>query len=158
MTRHRLTALRYPKAFIEDVCKLVELHLRFHGFGSGEWSDAAVRRYATDAGPLLERLHVLVRSDCTTRNRRKAAALSHSYDILEQRIAILRKQEELDRIRPALDGNEIGELLALPPGPIIGKAYRWLLELRMAEGPIEPEDARRRLREWATSQGLEPSD
>ncbi len=92
MTRQRLVALRYPKAFVEDVSKLVELHLRFHGFGRGEWTDAAVRRYATDAGPLLERLHVLVRSDCTTRNSRKAATLADSYDHLEQRIAVLRSR------------------------------------------------------------------
>jgi poly(A) polymerase len=158
MTRKRMVALRYPKAVVEDVSRLVELHLRFHGFGRGEWSDAAVRRYATDAGPLLERLHVLVRSDCTTRNRRKAASLANSYDLLEQRIAILRKQEELERIRPDLDGTEIGEVLGVPPGPVIGKAYRYLLELRMEEGPLDPEDARKRLRAWARAQGIGPAD
>jgi poly(A) polymerase len=154
MTRLRLRALRYPKAVVEDVAKLVELHLRFHGFGRGEWSDAAVRRYATDAGPLLERLHVLVRSDCTTRNKRKAATLARSYDVLEERIAQLRKQEELDRIRPDLDGNEIGRVLGVPPGPVIGQAYRWLLELRMNEGPLDPQEARKRLREWAHETGI----
>ncbi len=157
MTRKRMTALRYPKAQIEDVSKLVELHLRFHGFGRGEWTDAAVRRYATDAGPLLDRLHVLVRSDCTTRNRRKAAMLAASYDELERRIAELREKEELDRIRPDLDGNEIGTVLGVPPGPVIGKAYRWLLELRLNEGPMEPDAARERLREWAREQGITPA-
>jgi poly(A) polymerase len=154
MTRKRMVALRYPKAVVEDVSRLVELHLRFHGFGRGEWSDAAVRRYATDAGPLLERLHVLVRSDCTTRNRRKAASLSDSYDLLEQRIDVLRKAEELDRIRPDLNGDEIGEVLGIRPGPMIGKAYRYLLELRMEEGPLHPDEARKRLRGWAEEQGI----
>jgi poly(A) polymerase len=156
MTRKRMMALRYPKSVVEDVSRLVELHLRFHGFGRGEWTDAAVRRYVTDAGPLLERLHVLVRSDCTTRNRRKAASLAHSYDLLEQRIQILRKQEELDRIRPDLNGNEIMALLGIPGGPMVGKAYDYLLELRMEEGPVDPEVARRRLLEWAAAQGVGP--
>jgi poly(A) polymerase len=146
--------LKYPKAIVEDVSKLVELHLRFHGFGRGEWSDAAVRRYATDAGPLLERLHVLVRSDCTTRNKRKAVSLARSYDVLEKRIARLREKEELDRIRPDLDGTEIGEILGVSPGPVIGRAYRYLLELRMDEGPLGPEEARKRLRAWADEQGI----
>jgi poly(A) polymerase len=158
MTRKRMVALRYPKAIVEDVSRLVELHLRFHGFGRGEWSDAAVRRYATDAGPLLERLHVLVRSDCTTRNRRKAASLANSYDLLEQRIAILREQEELERIRPDLDGTEIGKILGVPPGPVIGQAYRYLLELRMEEGPLEREDARKRLLAWAQQKGIGSTD
>jgi poly(A) polymerase len=156
MTRKRMVALRYPKAVVEDVSRLVELHLRFHGFGRGEWSDAAVRRYATDAGPLLERLHVLVRSDCTTRNRRKAASLAASYDLLEQRIELLRKKEELDRIRPDLNGDEIGEALGIRPGPMIGKARNYLLELRMEEGPLGPEEARKRLLEWAAKQGIGP--
>ncbi len=154
MTRKRLSALRYPKNVVEDVTRLVELHLRFHGFGRGEWTDAAVRRYATDAGPLLERLHVLVRSDCTTRNRRKAAALAAAYDELEERIALLREQEELERIRPDIDGNEIMELLGLPPGPLVGKAYRYLKDLRMEEGPLGADEARKRLQAWAAEQGI----
>jgi poly(A) polymerase len=154
MTRRRLAALRYPKTFVDEVAKLVELHLRFHGFGRGEWTDAAVRRYATDAGPLLERLHVLVRSDCTTRNRRKAAMLAENYDHLEQRIAALREQEELDRIRPDLDGNEIQQVLGIGPGPLVGKAWKFLLEIRMNEGPLEPDEARKRLLEWAREQGI----
>ena len=156
MSRKRMSELRYPKSVIEDVAKLVELHLRFHGFGRGEWSDAAVRRYATDAGPLLDRLHVLVRSDCTTRNKRKAASLAHSYDVLEERIERLRKQEDLDRLRPDLDGNQIGALLGLPPGPLLGTAYRFLLELRTEEGPLGAEEATRRLLGWAREQGIEP--
>jgi poly(A) polymerase len=154
MTRRRLAALRYPKAFVDEVSKLVELHLRFHGFGRGEWTDAAVRRYATDAGPLLDRLHVLVRSDCTTRNKRKAATLAKSYDELEVRIAALREQEELDRIRPDLDGNEIMEILGIPGGPLVGKAYKFLLEVRMDEGPLDPGEARKRLVEWARENGV----
>ncbi len=114
-----------------------------------------MRRYATDAGPLLDRLHVLVRSDCTTRNKRKAASLAHSYDVLEERIARLREQEDLDKLRPDLDGNQIGELLGIPPGPRIGEAYRYLLELRKEEGPLGLEEARRRLLIWAREQGIE---
>jgi poly(A) polymerase len=156
MSRKRLRELRYPKAVVEDVAKLVELHLRFHGFGRGEWSDAAVRRYATDAGPLLDRLHVLVRSDCTTRNKRKAASLAHSYDVLEERIARLREQEDLDRLRPDLNGDEIMALLGIPGGPLVGQAWKFLLELRKEEGPLGAQEARERLRGWAREQGIDP--
>ncbi|WP_397222235.1 CCA tRNA nucleotidyltransferase [Nocardiopsis lambiniae] len=149
MSRKRLTALRFPKDVISDVAALVGLHLRFHGYGKGEWTDSAVRRYARDAGPLLERLHILTRADCTTRNRRKAAALARSYDDIERRIEALAEQEELDRIRPDLDGNEIQEILGLGPGPEIGKAYRYLLELRLENGPMEKEAAIEELRAWA---------
>ncbi len=149
MSRKRLTALRFPKDVVSDVASLVALHLRFHGYGKGEWTDSAVRRYARDAGPLLERLHILTRADCTTRNRRKAAALARSYDDIERRIAALAEQEELDRIRPDLDGNEIQEILGLKPGPEIGKAYRYLLELRLENGPMEKEAATEALRAWA---------
>ncbi|QUX26316.1 CCA tRNA nucleotidyltransferase [Nocardiopsis sp. MT53] len=149
MSRKRLTALRFPKDVVSDVSSLVALHLRFHGYGKGEWTDSAVRRYARDAGPLLERLHILTRADCTTRNRRKAAALARSYDDIERRIAALAEQEELDRIRPDLDGNEIQEILGLKPGPEIGKAYRYLLELRLENGPMEKEAATEALRAWA---------
>nr|WP_130293619.1 CCA tRNA nucleotidyltransferase [Pseudonocardia sediminis] len=149
MTRKRLKELRYPKAVIDDVCQLVYLHLRFHGYGKGEWTDSAVRRYVTDAGPLLERLHRLVRSDCTTRNRRRANALQRSYDSLEDRIAELREQEELDAIRPDLDGNRIMELLGVGPGPAVGKAYKHLLALRMEQGPLGAERAESELRAWA---------
>lgn len=148
MTRKRLKALRYDKATIADVSRLVELHLRFHGYGSGEWTDSAVRRYITDAGPLLGRLHKLTRSDCTTRNRRKAARLARSYDDLEQRIERLREQEELAAIRPELNGNEIAEILDISPGPILGKAYKHLLAVRMEQGPIGKEATEAELRRW----------
>jgi poly(A) polymerase len=154
LTRKRLRELRYPKTVVDDVTQLVFLHLRFHGYGTGEWTDSAVRRYVTDAGPLLDRLHALVRSDCTTRNRRRAAALQRSYDSLEQRIATLRAQEELDAIRPDLDGNAIMRLLGLPPGPLVGRAYKHLLALRMERGPLEPAEAEAELRRWAAENGV----
>ncbi|MFE1076938.1 CCA tRNA nucleotidyltransferase [Nocardiopsis alba] len=149
MSRKRLTALRFPKDVVGQVGHLVALHLRFHGYGKGEWTDSAVRRYARDAGDQLERLHILTRADCTTRNRRKAAALARSYDDIERRIETLAEQEELDRIRPDLDGNEIQEILGVGPGPLVGKAYRFLLELRLEHGPMEKETAERELRSWA---------
>jgi poly(A) polymerase len=155
LTRKRLRDLRYPKAVVDDVAQLVFLHLRFHGYGTGEWTDSAVRRYVTDAGPLLDRLHALVRSDCTTRNRRRAAALQRSYDSLEQRIAALRAQEELDAIRPDLDGNAIMTLLGVPPGPLVGRAYKHLLALRMERGPLGPEEAEAELRRWAAENGVD---
>jgi len=154
MTRRRLRELRYPRAVVDEVSQLVFLHLRFHGYGTGEWTDSAVRRYVTDAGPLLERLHALVRSDCTTRNRRRAAALQRSYDSLEQRIAALRAQEELDAIRPDLDGNAIMQLLGIPPGPLVGKAYKHLLALRMERGPLSHDEAEAELRRWAAENGV----
>jgi poly(A) polymerase len=113
-----------------------------------------VRRYVTDAGPLLDRLHALVRSDCTTRNRRRAAALQRSYDSLEGRIATLRAQEELDAIRPDLDGNAIMELLGIPSGPLVGRAYKHLLGLRMERGPLAPDEAEAELRRWAAENGI----
>jgi poly(A) polymerase len=154
LVRKRLHALRYPKDVIEDVAGLVYLHLRFHGYGTGEWTDSAVRRYVTDAGPLLPRLHKLVRADCTTRNRRKAAALRASYDSLETRIARLQVEEDLARVRPDLDGNEIMRLLDLPPGPLVGQAWRLLKDLRLEHGPLAHEDAVAALYEWARERGL----
>ncbi|NEC64235.1 CCA tRNA nucleotidyltransferase [Streptomyces sp. SID9727] len=153
MTKKRMTALKYSNEMVKDVSKLVELHLRFHGYGDGEWTDSAVRRYVRDAGPLLERLHKLTRSDCTTRNKRKAAALSRTYDGLEERIAQLKSQEELDAIRPDLDGNEIMQILGVGPGPVIGKAYAFLLELRLENGPLERDVAVAELKEWWEAQG-----
>ncbi|WP_425550818.1 CCA tRNA nucleotidyltransferase [Actinoallomurus liliacearum] len=153
MTKSRLTALRYPKDVVADVSRLVELHLRFHGYGTGEWTDSAVRRYVRDAGHLLPRLHKLTRADCTTRNRRKAAALARTYDQLEARIARLQQQEELSKIRPELDGNEIQQILGIQPGPAVGKAYKFLLDLRLDRGPIGKEAAAEALREWAREQG-----
>jgi poly(A) polymerase len=154
MTRQRLTALRYPKDVIEDVSRLVELHLRFHGYSGGTWTDAAVRRYVRDAGPLLDRLHRLTRSDCTTRNARKAAALASAYDSLELRIAELAEREDLAAIRPDLDGNDIMAELGLGPGRAVGEAYRHLLALRMELGPMSREDAVAALHEWAADQGI----
>lgn len=152
MTRRRLRELRYPRSVIDDVSQLVFLHLRFHGYSGGTWTDSAVRRYVTDAGPLLDRLHRLVRSDCTTRNRRRAAALQRSYDGLEDRIAELRKQEELDSIRPDLDGNAIMTVLGIPAGPAVGRAYGHLLSVRMERGPLTREDAEAELRRWAAAE------
>src|SRR6202035_1112841 len=122
-TKRRLTALRFPNEVVRDVSRLVELHLRFHGYGEGEWTDSAVRRYVRDAGPLLSRLHVLTRADCTTRNRAKAARLARAQDDLEKRIAQLSEQEELARIRPDLDGNAIMQILRVPPGRVVGRAH-----------------------------------
>jgi poly(A) polymerase len=152
MARARLKALRYSKEIAEDVAQLVFLHLRFYGYGRGEWTDSAVRRYVVDAGPLLPRLNKLVRSDCTTRNKRKAAALAAAYDALEARIARLRQQEELDAIRPDLDGNEIMAVLGIDPGPMVGRAYRHLLALRMEHGPLGHDRAVEELRKWAAEQ------
>jgi poly(A) polymerase len=149
MTRKRLRALRYPSQVVEDVAQLVFLHLRFHGYGGGEWTDSAVRRYVTDAGELLLRLHKLVRADCTTRNRRKAAALQRIYDDLEQRIERIRAEEDLAAVRPDLDGNEIMALLGLKPGPDVGRAWRYLKELRLDRGPLSREEAEAELRRWA---------
>jgi poly(A) polymerase len=158
MTRKRLTELKFPKDVIADVSKLVELHLRFHGYGDGEWTDSAVRRYVRDAGPLLSRLHVLTRADCTTRNARKAARLAASYDALEARIEVLRDQEELDKIRPELSGNEIMSVLGLEPGPLIGRAWNHLLEVRLEHGEIGRERVTQELLRWAETEGIRPDD
>jgi poly(A) polymerase len=148
MARKRLKALRYSNEIVEDVAQLVFLHLRFYGYRSSEWTDSAVRRYVRDAGPLLPRLHKLVRSDCTTRNKRKAAALAAAYDALEQRIAELKAKEDLDALRPDLDGNQIMAALGIPAGPLVGKAYKHLLELRIEQGPRGEERARDELKRW----------
>jgi poly(A) polymerase len=148
LTAKRLRALRYDKETISQVSRLVELHLRFHGYGEGTWTDSAVRRYVTDAGPLLERLHRLTRADCTTRNRRKAQRLSTAYDELEARIEKLRGEEELASIRPDLDGEQIMEILAIPPGRDVGAAYRFLMELRLDRGPLGEDVAREELLAW----------
>ncbi len=154
MAEERMRALRYPAEEIAAVRRLVELHLRFHGYGDDVWTDAAVRRYARDAGPLLDRLNELTRCDCTTRNKAKAAALAARMDDLERRIAELRQREELDALRPDLDGNQIMEHLGIGPGRVVGQARDFLLELRMEEGPLGEEEAYRRLDEWwAARQG-----
>lgn len=148
LTRKRMKALRFSNDEIDAVSSLVELHLRFHGYGSGEWTDSAVRRYVRDAGDQLERLHVLTRADCTTRNKRKADRLRRTYDDLEARIAVLAEQEELAAMRPDLDGNQIMEVLGLGPGREVGEAYRHLLELRMDHGPLGEERATEELLSW----------
>ncbi|MGI8435120.1 MAG: CCA tRNA nucleotidyltransferase [Nocardioidaceae bacterium] len=148
MARRRLQALRFSRDQVDAVSQLVELHLRFHGYGSGEWTDAAVRRYVRDAGDNLERLHVLTRADCTTRNRRKAEHMRRTYDDLESRIAELAEQEELAALRPDLDGQQIMALLDVPPGPVVGQAYRFLLELRIEKGPLSEGEARDELLSW----------
>jgi poly(A) polymerase len=148
LTRKRMQALKFSNAEIDAVSHLVELHLRFHGYGSGEWTDSAVRRYVRDAGDQLDRLHVLTRADCTTRNRRKAERLWRTYDALEDRIERLAAEEELASLRPALDGNQIMAILGLSPGREVGEAYRFLMELRLDEGVLSEEEAEARLRAW----------
>ena len=153
LVRKRLQAMKYSKEIVEQVARLTFLHLRFHGYGSGEWTDSAVRRYVTDAGELLPRLHKLVRSDSTTRNKRRAAMLSATYDSLEQRIQELSEAEDLARVRPDLDGNRIMELLEISPGPDVGAAWRFLKELRLERGPVDPETAEAELLSWWRSRG-----
>ncbi len=148
MTRKRLRELRYPNELIDDVSKLVELHLRFHGYGTGEWTDSAVRRYVRDAGDQLDRLHILTRADSTTRNPRKALKLQQTYDHLEARIVQLSAAEELNAIRPDLDGNQIMEILGVGPGREVGQAYRFLLDLRMDRGPLSQDQAIEALKAW----------
>jgi poly(A) polymerase len=153
MARKRMRALKYSNQMIDDVSQLVYLHLRFHGYGDGAWTDSAVRRYVTDAGPLLPRLHKLVRADCTTRNKRRAARLQANYDELEARIAELAAKEDLRRVRPDLDGNEIMELLGIPAGPEVGEAWRYLKELRLERGPLSKEEATAELLAWWNARG-----
>jgi poly(A) polymerase len=154
MARTRMVELRYPTDLVDDVAKLVELHLRFHTYRMG-WTDSAVRRYVRDAGDLLDDLNELTRCDCTTRDARKAAALARRMDELEARITELQAEEELRKIRPALDGNQIMKFLGVPPGPVVGEALAFLLELRLDEGPMSEDEAYAHLREWARERGLE---
>ena len=152
ITRKRMQALRFSGDVTDDVCRLVELHLRFHGYGSGEWTDSAVRRFVRDAGPLLGRLLKLTRADCTTRNRRRAAELAAQIDDLEVRIARLEVEEGLAALRPDLHGEQIMAILGVPPGPVVGRAYRFLLDLRLDRGPVGPEAAEAELRTWWSTQ------
>jgi len=153
MARERLTALRYPNAVIDDVCTLIELHLRFHGYGDG-WTDAAVRRYVRDAGPLLDRLNQLTRADVTTRNADRARRFAALQDELEERIAALAERENLESIRPPLDGDQVMEHLGVQPGPAVGEALAYLLDLRMERGPIGQDEAFLLLDAWAKERGL----
>ena len=148
LAKKRLKALRFDNNTIDSVARLIELHLRFFGYSEQAWTDSAVRRYVRDAGGELERLHILVRADVTTRNKRKADHLSFAYDDLEARIAVLAEQEELQAIRPELDGEAIMAILDLPPGREVGEAYRFLLELRLDEGEIGVDEVTKRLRAW----------
>lgn len=148
MARKRMRELKYSKQMISDVSQLVYLHLRFHGYGDGRWTDSAVRRYVTDGGPLLSRLHKLVRADCTTRNKRRAARLQANYDDLERRIEELAAKEDLARVRPDIDGNEIMKILGIPPGPQVGQAWNHLKELRMDRGPLDHDEAVAELLRW----------
>jgi poly(A) polymerase len=155
LARERLTALRYPNDEVDQITRLVYLHLRFHGYGEGDggWTDSAVRRYVRDAGDLLDELNELTRCDCTTRNERRARELARRMDALEERIERLEAEEEIKAVRPELDGNEVMQILALQPGPEVGKAMKFLLDLRLDEGMIGPDEAERRLRDWWATQG-----
>ncbi|CAB5073087.1 unannotated protein [freshwater metagenome] len=148
LTKERLKTLRFSSDVIDDVSTLVSLHLRFHGYGDGEWTDSAVRRYVRDAGELLEHLHVLTRADCTTRNKRKADSLAAIYQSLEDRIGVLMEEEELSKIRPDLDGAEVMRLLNVKPSSIVGDALDFLLELRLENGPLGQERAEEELMKW----------
>ena len=156
MARDRLRALRFSNEIVEDVSRLVFLHLRFHGYRDDVWSDAAVRRYARDAGPLVDDLNELTRCDCTTRNEHRARMLAKRMDDLEARIAELREREELERIRPDIDGNRVMELLGIKPGPIVGEALSMLLEARLDEGPLGQAEAERRLLAWWDERRRDP--
>jgi poly(A) polymerase len=155
MARERLEALRYPTHLIDDVVLLIEMHLRFHGYSG--WSDSAVRRYVRDAGPLLDRLNQLTRADCTTQNPFRAKQLEALQDDLEERIAVLAEEENLDAMRPPLDGRDVMEHLGIAPGPAVGEALAYLMELRLERGPIEREEALRLLDEWVAERDLRPS-
>ena len=152
MCKERLKKLRFDNQLVNDVSKLTFLHLRFHGYGLGEWTDSAVRRYVRDAGELLTHLHLLTRADCTTRNKQKADGLAKIYDQLEERIEFLMAQEELDKIRPDLTGDQIMQILGIKPSPMVGKAYDFLLELRLEHGPQGEEKATAELLKWRKEQ------
>jgi poly(A) polymerase len=148
MAKKRLKALRFDNATVDKVARVVELHLRFFGYADQGWSDSAVRRYVRDAGDVLEQLHIITRADVTTRNQQKADRLAFAYDDLEARIAELTEQEELNAMRPDLDGEQIMAILGIGPSRTVGEAYKYLLEMRIDEGPLGEEEATKRLHEW----------
>ena len=148
-----MTELRYPSSVIDDVCRLIELHLRFHGYGEG-WTDSAVRRYVRDAGPLLDRLNQLTRADVTTRNEQRAQHFMALQDDLEERIARLAEQENLEALRPSLDGDQIMAHLGIEPGPLVGEAWSYLMEVRLDRGPIPEDEAYALLSAWAEERGI----
>jgi poly(A) polymerase len=148
LAKKRMQALRFDNDTIKAVCLLIELHLRFFGYSDQAWTDSAIRRYVRDAGDQLLRLHALTRADVTTRNKRKADRLSHAYDDLEQRIAVIAEQEQLNAMRPDLSGEDIMRILDLKPSREVGEAYNYLLELRIEEGPLGPDEAEKRLLAW----------
>ena len=158
LARRRLTALKYPNDVIESVAELIDLHLRFHGYGEADWTDSAVRRYVRDAGGELERLHIVTRADCTTRNKAKADRLARAYEELEWRIDALAEQEELDAIRPDLDGHQIMAVLGIGPGRAVGQAYSFLLERRLDRGPVAPEQATAELVQWWAGRQADGTD
>jgi poly(A) polymerase len=153
MAEQRLRELRYPNGVVEDVCKLIELHLRFHGFGDG-WTDAAVRRYVRDAGPLLDKLNQLTRADCTTRDPKRSERFARLQDELEERIARLAERESLEAMRPPLDGRQVMARLGLEPGPLVGESLAYLMEVRMERGEISEEEAYELLEAWARERGI----
>ncbi|MBH9983931.1 CCA tRNA nucleotidyltransferase [Bifidobacterium asteroides] len=155
LARKRLKALRFDRHLIADVCDLISMHLRFHGYVDERWTDAAVRRYARETGPLYERLNRLTRADATTRNKRKAQVFSSAMDELEDRVAQLRRQEDLDAIRPDLDGRQIMQILDLKPGPQVGRAYQHMLEYRLDQGPVDRQKAEQELRDWWQREGAD---
>ena len=154
MAKKRLTELRFDKETVARTSNLIRLHLRFFGYSEGAWTDAAIRRYVRDAGEELQRLHILVRSDVTTRNERRLAAMGQAYDDLERRIDEIREREEIDAIRPDLDGEQIMALLGIGPSRAVGEAWSFLLELRLDEGPLGEAEAEKRLRAWAQDRDL----
>jgi poly(A) polymerase len=156
MARDRLTALRYPTHVVDDVSRLVEMHLRFHGYS--EWTDSAVRRYVRDAGPLLDRLNQLTRADCTTQNRFKAKKLEALQDDLEDRIARLAEEENLESMRSPLNGDQVMNHLGIEPGPAVGHALDFLMELRLERGPVDEDEAYRLLDGWWAGQGTVKAD
>jgi poly(A) polymerase len=152
MAKKRLKALRFDHQIVNDVSTLIELHLRFHGYVDEPWTDSAVRRYVADSGPLYSRLNRLTRADATTQNKRKSLMFDHAMDEMEARVTELKKKEDLESIRPDINGSQIMELLGVQPGPIVGKAYTHMLEYRMENGEVGYDAAVAELKKWWSEQ------